>query len=116
MISGLDLNATVDYTLKNDTDNPTVWKLGVLPSYLFARIAEQSVSKQTETLYKILQVAIKGWTNFDTPFTTVKENLFGKEIDVIPLSILDRLPIGIVTELSMKVMEINRLTNEERKN
>jgi hypothetical protein len=50
MISGLDLNATIDYTLKDDKENPTVWKLGVIPSYLFAQISSSADKKEIETL------------------------------------------------------------------
>ena len=116
MISGLDLKQTHDYTLKEDTTNPTIWKLGIIPSYLFARISGQAKDKEIETAYKILQIAIKGWENFDIPFETVKEKIFDREVDIVPISILERLPLKIISELSMKVMEINQLTDTERKN
>jgi hypothetical protein len=115
MISGLDLNATVEYTLKSDTDNPTVWKLGIIPSYLFARISADAPTKEIQTAYRVLQIAIKGWENFNVPFTTEKEKLFDREIDCVPLSTLERLPLNVVTELAGKIMEINGLTAEEKK-
>ena len=92
MIIGLDLNATVDFILRDDKDNPTVWKLGVIPSYLFARISADASSKEIETAYKLLQLTIKGWENFNVPFETVKQKLYDREIDVVPLSVLERLP------------------------
>jgi hypothetical protein len=116
MITGLDLNATVDYTLKGDTDNPTVWKIGVIPSYLFARISGDAVNKEIETVYKLLQIALKGWENFNIPYETNKEKFFGRDVDVVPLAVLERIPLQVVTELSMKVMEINQLSEGERKN
>ena len=39
MITGIDINAVTDYTLTKDTDNPTIWKLGALPSDVLAGIA-----------------------------------------------------------------------------
>lgn len=116
MISGLDLTATVDYTLKSDTENPTIWTLGIMPSYLFSRIAEESVSNKTETMYKILQVSLKGWKNFVLPFSTEKDKMFGKELDIVPMSLLEQIPLNIVTELSVKVMDINKLSIDQRKN
>lgn len=116
MITGLDLQATQDYTLKGDTTNPTVWKIGVIPSYLFARISGDAVNKEIETVYKLLQIALKGWDNFNIPYETVKEKVFGRELYVVPISILERIPLQVITELSMKVMELNQLTEGERKN
>lgn len=116
MISGLDLTATVDYTLKDDKDNPTVWRLGILSTYLLAKISSESQNNQIDTIYKILQIAIRGWDNFDIPFETKKEKMFGREMDVVPMATLERVPLNIITELSIKVMEINKLTEGERKN
>ena len=116
MISGLDLSSTVDYSLKNDTENPTIWKLGVIPSYLFARISAEAQTKSIETAYKIIQLALRGWDNFDIPYETVIEKVCDRDMPVVPISILERLPLRVITELSMKIMEVNQLTEIERKN
>lgn len=116
MISGLDLNQTVDYVLENDKDNPTIWKLGVIPSYLFARVSSEANTKSIETAYKILQLGIRGWDNFNIPFETQIEKICDREMNVVPLSILERIPLRVITELSMKIMEVNQLTEIERKN
>ncbi len=116
MISGLDLKETIDFSLKDDTNNPTIWKLGVIPSYLFARISSEAQTKSIETAYKIIQLALKGWENFDVPFETSVEKVCDRDLEVVPLSILERIPLKVITELSMKIMEINQLTEIERKN
>lgn len=116
MITGLNLEETIDYTIKNDLENPTVWKLGIIPSYIFARISADASSKEIETAYRILQVAIKGWDNFNIPFETVQEKIYGRDLTVVSLSVLERIPLNVITELSMKVMEINQISPEERKN
>ena len=116
MISGIDLTATIDYTLKDDTENPTIWKLGIMPSYLLAKISGQAGANEIDVAYKILQVSIRGWENFDVLFSTVKEKVFDREIEVVPIALLERIPLNIITELSTKVMEINRLIPLERKN
>lgn len=121
MISGIDLAASVDYTLKNDKDNPTVFKIGVLPAYILAQLgaqAQQMDNKaQIDTMFKVLQVAIKGWTNLDkVEFKTAKENMFGREMDVVPLAVIEQLPLDAIVELSTKVFEINKLSEAEIKN
>src|SRR3990167_10040225 len=115
MISGLDLSATVDYTLKSDTENPTVFKLGVMPSYLMARISSGD-GDAMEKAYSFLQLSLKGWENFDIPFETAKQKFYGREVDAVPLNLLERLPINVISELSSKVVEINKLTGQEIKN
>lgn len=117
MITGLDLQASTPYTVKSDKDNPTVWQLGIMPSYLFARLSNQSANNEIETAFQLLQLSIKGWDNFgDIKFTTEKQSFFGQEYDVVPIKLLDTIPISVITELSLKVMEINQLSIGERKN
>ena len=116
MITGLNLEETVDYSLKEDTDNPTVFKIGIIPSYLFAKISSEAKQGEIETAFKILQIAIKGWENFNIPFAKEKQMIFGREMDVVPLSLLESIPLKAISELSVKVMEINQLTDDERKN
>jgi len=116
MITGLNLDDTIDYTLKTDIENPTIWKLGIIPSYIFARISADASAREIETAYRILQVAVRGWENFNVPFELVTEKIYGRDINVVPISLLERIPINVITELSIKVMEINQISSEERKN
>lgn len=116
MISGLDLNAVIDYVLKDDKDNPTVWKLGVIPGYLFAKLITDTEKKDLDMVYRVVQVAIKGWENSNVPFETQKEKLYGREIDVIPINVLERFSLKVITELFQKSIEINQLTENETKN
>ena len=114
MITGLDLNATIDYTLKDDKENPTVWKLGIVDSSLFARIHSQKDT--VDMAFKYLQVALKGWENRPTQFTKVKEKILGVELEVVPMAELNKLPLSIINELYAKAIEISNLTETERKN
>ena len=116
MIPGINLGEVVEYICKDDTENPTVWKLGVLPSRVIGQISTLAPGAEVETAYKLLQVSIKGWSNFDVEFSTKKETLFGREMDAIPLEVLERVPLKTITELSKKVLEINGLTEAETKN
>lgn len=116
MISGIDLNKTVDYTCKSDTDNPTIWKLGIIPSRILGQLSMGVSGSEIEMAYKLLQLTIRGWENFNIEFTTVKENMFGKDMEVVPVSILERIPLQTITELSQKSLGINGLTRTEAKN
>lgn len=117
MISGLDLGAIFDYTLKKDIDNPTIWKLGILPSSIIAQFGmESQKGNHIDLVFKLLQIGIKGWSNFKTPFITKKEIIFGQEIEAVPMEILNTIPLEAIMELSEKIFEINNLTKEEQKN
>jgi hypothetical protein len=118
MISGIDLNATIDYTLKDDIENPTVFKLGILPSYILGRLSESMAGEQSniQSAYQLLQLSIKGWSNFNIEYKTSEEEMFGRKMQVIPISILEQISLNVITELSVKCLEINKLTVEERKN
>ena len=117
MITGLDLLSTTDYTLKDDAEPKTVFKLGIIPSYLFARLSEDEKLSNMEKAYRILQLTIRGWDNFvGTEYAMTKENIYGREIYVTPISLLEKFPMKVITELSVKAMELNQLTETERKN
>jgi hypothetical protein len=116
MISGIDLAATVDYTLKDDVEPKTIWKLGIIPSYLMAKVSAEAANNEIETTFRLLQLCIKGWENFNIPYETTVEKIYGRELNVVPIAVLEKLPINVISELSLKVLELNKLTKEERKN
>ena|SRR3990167_7706944 len=116
MITGLNLDETVDYTLESDKENPTVWKLGVVPSYLFVKMFSNGSVNDIDTIFKLLQVSLKGWDNFNIPFRQEKQTICGREMDVVPLDILERIRITDLTELARKVLEVNQISENERKN
>lgn len=116
MISGLDLTQSVDYTLKADKENPTIWKLGVIPSNLFAKIIFEGRGNQIDSAYSLVQAGLRGWENFNIDFKTKKQKFFNEDIDVVPLDVLGKIPLKVITELSEKIVEINQLTEDETKN
>lgn len=112
MASGLDLNETVDYKLT--PEDTTVWKLGIIPSDLYSRILGETDG--VVRMYKLVQVGVKGWENYNVSFGTTKEKLFGEEIDVIPMSTLRRVRANHISQLALQVIEVQQLSEEERKN
>jgi hypothetical protein len=117
MISGIDLSVSIDFTLKNDTVNPTVWKLGILPSSLFAKFQERfTEGVNIENMFLLVQVSLRGWENFNLEFIREEIDVFGTKIQAVPKSILDHIHSDVVTELAIKCIEINKLQPNEIKN
>ena len=119
MISGLNLGASVDYTLKSDKEDPTIWKLGVVPSNLFALITTgaQKKSAEVEGSFQLLQAGLKGWDNFgEVQFVTEKQIMYGIEVDAVPMDVIGKIPLEAVIELAGEVLNINSQKESERKN
>jgi len=116
MITGLDLTQTIDYVLKSDKENPTIWKLGVIPSNLFAKIIYEGRGNQIDSAYSLVQAGLKGWTNFNLEYETKKQKFFNEEFEAVTLDLLGKVPLKVITELSEKIVEINQLTEDEAKN
>ncbi len=118
MITGIDISATIDYVLKDpkeDKANPTVFKLGCMPSYIFSRI--QALENKTDSGFQLCQVGIKGWSNLKgLEFKTEKIKIGLYEIDMIPLDIISRIPERFLSELVSKIIKINILAEDEEKN
>lgn len=116
MISGINLNETVDFSIKTDSENPTIFKLGMIPSSVLLQLPFKDGEVDMTIAVEVLRIAIKGWENFSVPFQTVKEKKYGREMEVIPLELIDAIPILAVSEIIAKVFEINKLSDGERKN
>lgn len=118
MITGIDLNATVDFVAKKDKKNPTIWKLSAVPS----SVSGQSAMAVTwADRIKLVQVSLKGWSNFkvgekEIPFEVIKQNMFGAERDIVPLHLVDLIPPMIITEIMARIYEISQLTDDDTKN
>lgn len=117
MISGINLTETVDFILPNDTDNPTVWKIGMIPSGVLAQIGGSAKDNPVEIALKMLQIGLKGWVNFNgVDFATEKKDIGGQSIDVVPMSLINRIPLNVVMAISEVLVKINSLSDIERKN
>lgn len=118
MISGINLSEQIEYVLPDDKDNPTVWKLGVLSSFVMGQMAEKGVQEnKMAMMFKVCQVGIKGWTNLNgIEYSTVKEKVYGADLDVVPIAILEKIPVTAIGQLALKILEINKITEEQRKN
>ena len=122
MIEGIKSDRTWDYTIEKDKDNPTIWKLGSIDSTTLMCMTQDAKSGEFMTfLIKVVRIGLKGWKNFkidgkDVPFKTVKEEIYGKEREVIDLESLNRIPADVITELGTVIIEKNKLSDDEQKN
>lgn len=116
MITGINLSQVEDFILKGDTDNPTVWKLGIIPSGVMAELGG-SGNEATKVAIKMLQIGIKGWSNFSgVEFRTDKKDFCGESIDVVPMELINKIPLSAVMQIAEKIGELNHLSDIERKN
>lgn len=115
MITGLNLEQVYNYTLEEDTDNPTIWKLGVIPSDLFALLTEEEGDNIMKA-YKYLQVSLRGWENFTIPYQSSEGEIFGRKMNIVPMELLGCIPLQVISKLAKKAIDINRISDDERKN
>lgn len=118
MISGIDLSQTIDFILKDEKENkenPTIWKLGMIPSYIYSRI--QASENRTDAGFLLCQAGIKGWSNLKgIDYKTDKIKLGLCETDLVPLDIISQIPERFLAELAIKIQAMNNLTELEEKN
>jgi len=117
MISGINLNEVIEFTMPEDKDNPTIWKLGLIPSGMLAQIGGAGKDNPIEVTLKLLAIGLKGWSNFGSvEYKTEKKEICGQVIDSVPISLINQIPLNVIMALSEKLIEINHLTPPERKN
>ena len=120
MISGIDLNATIDFTVPTDKTNPTVWKLAPVSSSVTGQTAIAG-GKGWLNAIVMARVGLKGWTNYkingkDVPFETVEEDVFGSKMRVVKLELINTIPPLTLMALTQKVYAISHMTVDEAKN
>lgn len=114
MITGIDLNETLDYVCNEDKENPTTWKLGIIPSREMARIASGVASGAgIPMLMDIVKKGLRGWENFKVAGEDIKFNTDARGLED---AILDIIPINIITELGTEILKINKLGDDDQKN
>lgn len=139
MLTGIDINETVDYISPLDTSEPkTVFKLGVIPTIIMAALRDQSRIVMVDLLnmdgktpvktnlgemqLNYVRHGLKGWTNLKDSkgtiltFQTQKCNIAGRDINVAADESLNALPEDLIQEIAAKINDLNSLSREEIKN
>ena len=141
MITGVNIFETRDYTSKYDLDkeSPTIFEIGLLDSQMKAKIFDKvsdfelssdnpdddtklnwRMNERNLSLVKFGVKNIKGFIDpqtkkpIDVKCDTI--NKLGKSYKVLPDSILDMLPLKIITELAEQVLKETVLSKEAEKN
>jgi len=141
MITGVNIFETREYTSKYDLDkeSPTIFEIGLLDSQMKAKIFDKvsdfelssdnpdddtklnwRMNERNLSLVKFGVKNIKGFLDPQTKKTIDVKcdtiNKLGKSYEVLPDSILDMLPLKIITELAEQVLKETVLSKEAEKN
>jgi len=139
MIRPINVGETIEYTLPGDTEDPTIFVIGILDSILKAKLTDigmvykynpdapkDSVAETRlnigEQDLEFVRFGLKGFKNFkdakgnDIPFKTIKRKIANTEYDVVSDDTLRYIPKSAITELAKKIAEENVLSDKERKN
>ena len=121
MISGIDLNATWDFTIPKDKTNPTVWKLGILPTTITGVLVDKTGTNFFETMIWVVRLALRGWDNFkindkDVEYRTAKDSFFGQQVEMVVKELIDAIPIPAITALAKEIQEKSQISQAEQKN
>lgn len=141
MLTGINIYETKPYKSKLDPDkeNPSVFHIGSLDSYLRAYIDDQATSFEfssknpkdyaranvNASKHNLLAVrfGLKGLDSFLDPrdkkpvkFDTVSVAVIGKNYTAVSEEILAMLPKALIDELAEVILAENTLSEEEAKN
>jgi len=106
MITGIDVNQTVDFISVHDKSEPkTIWKLGLLDYLSYLKVSEFMVpGKEAEGCVLSAKYGIRGVENYNIPFE--------KESDAF----LKTIPPILLLEIGAKVLQLSSMSGEETKN
>ncbi len=140
-LMGLDISETREVISKYDpdTNNPTVFEIGVLEPIVRAQIDDESSSFEISSNnpndpakasintnkrdIMAVRFGLKGIKNFihpqtkkEIPFRTEAVHYAGKMRDVVSFSIIDMIPAKVRKELAGVILSENRMSEQEEKN
>lgn len=141
-IKALDLGSITRYVSDSDpdkgTETETRWELGVIDSKLMGKLKDDATSfgvnpaapeddldvsiNQNQLHFLVCRHGIKGWANFqdakgnDIPFKTRKKNVVGNNYEIVDDAVLSKVPSDVLAELGAKIIALNEVPEEERKN
>lgn len=109
MITGIDVNQTVDFVSIHDKSEPkTVWKLGILKYKDFLKIGSITPGNPTEAIVVAVKSGLRGVENFVNPIKF--------ENGIVSDEFIDTIPLTILIEIGAKIMQLSNLNGEETKN
>jgi hypothetical protein len=126
MISGINLDETIDFISKHDKGDPkTVFKIGAIPSKVQAKIGRligENNEGSIEFVTEAFRFGVHGIVNFCDKngcpilFETSKEYVGNAVYSVVSNSILDIIPLVVISDVGAKIMSITNISEQEVKN
>jgi len=141
MLTGINIYETKPYKSKldPDKDNPSIFHIGSLDSYLRAYIEDQTTSFEfssknpkdpakaninaSKRNLLVVKFGLKGFDNFLDPrdkkplkFDTISTAINGKNYSAVADEIISMLPKALIDELSEVILSENSLSEDEEKN
>ena len=138
MIKAINPEEISEYICEQDrnSENPTVWKLGVLDSRIMGFI-DDTVTKLEYSgkgrndpadpvfitgtrRWLLVKYGLRGWSNFfnidGNPITEKFDstNHFGKTYPTVSDDVLRIIPVDVIAELAAEIQKQNKLTPEEK--
>jgi hypothetical protein len=112
MLKGLDNQATIEFISTTDKENPTIFLLGNISNnqklQLFADAIDSTgkidMTKMSSRIFDIAKAGLKGIKNLNgVDYTTVDD------------AVLEAIPFNVAMEVVNKLIEINFLSEQEKK-
>ncbi len=138
---GITLDATEEYESTYDPqkgqEGATKFVLGTLPARVQAMLRDKATKFRpdpnennnvvaeflpNEAAFETVRYGLRGWKNFldakgdEIEFKTVSRSVAGRQFQVVSEMILDLLPLEVIQELADKIRNLNKASEEERKN
>ncbi len=123
-IKGLDLEAVRDFSLPGDTENPTIFKIGVLGAIIHAKIYDENIIlvpsaegnrsirlQHNQMNYAVVRFGLRGVENFtdrsSKPIKFETENIIidGREYKVASDKFLSTLPTTTIALLAGEILK-----------
>ena len=109
MITGIDVNQTVDFISQYDKSEPkTVWKIGLLRRKDYVRISKIEADKILDAAIDAVKNGLKSVENYSSTFE-LKDG-------VVPDEFIETIPLVLLTELGTTILNNSTLSVGEIKN
>lgn len=137
MIKAINPEATFEHVCQGDTDNPTVWVLGVLDARIRSFINDRAVRVDADGKAPLepadqairagtwqwltVKYGLRGWRNLADPNGVQIPEAFervphgSKSYPVVPDRLMEILPADVMAELATEISRANTLQEAEKR-
>jgi hypothetical protein len=125
MISGIDLNETIDFVSQFDKGEPkTIFKISPITAKVRAKIGRvigTDGAGALDGMVDAFRFGVKGITNLSiknvpVQFEVERVNIDNQMFNAVANKVVDILPMKVISEVGAKVLTISTMSEEEEKN